>query len=58
MSYKCDYQDQYQTDFIRITRIPQLMENVRPTVDRFEISDRSVILYVSEVRYPYLKFGY
>ncbi|XP_078346612.1 venom factor-like [Oculina patagonica] len=27
----------------------ELMENVRPTVDRFEISDRSVILYVSEI---------
>ena len=26
------------------------MENVRPTVDRFEVSDRSVILYVSEVK--------
>ena len=25
------------------------MENVKPTVDRFEISDRSVILYVSQV---------
>lgn len=27
------------------------MENVRPTVDRFEISDRSVILYVSKVKH-------
>jgi len=27
----------------------ELMKNVRPTVDRFEISDRSVILYVSEI---------
>ncbi|XP_015756257.1 PREDICTED: complement C3-like [Acropora digitifera] len=27
----------------------ELMENVKPTVDRFEISDRSVILYVSQI---------
>ena len=27
----------------------QLMENVKPSVDRFEVSDRSVILYVKEV---------
>ena len=27
----------------------QLMKNVRPTAERFEFSDRSVILYVSEV---------
>ena len=27
----------------------QLKKNVRPTVDRFEFSDRSVVLYVSEV---------
>ena len=27
----------------------QLKKNVRPTVDRFEISDRHVVLYVSEV---------
>ena len=25
------------------------MENVKPSVDRFEVSDRSVILYIKEV---------
>lgn len=29
--------------------LEQLKKNVRPTVDRFEISDRHVVLYISEV---------
>ncbi|XP_068695726.1 LOW QUALITY PROTEIN: venom factor-like [Montipora foliosa] len=29
--------------------LTELMENVKPSVDRFEVSDRSVILYVKEI---------